>query len=189
MGLNALIQGSSGEGGLYPGAGLITGCIFWSTGRRASDRGCLGFITGSLRYLTLLVWHHVQTNGAGRDERHLGLRLVIDQIFLFCVGAGVYRRKSTRLVPVQSCQPKWSANNKVAFDSWKRRYAIYCHNNYGPSFGSNNGLRIANASNSCNCSISRNNSYQCLTGQNADTFLTGSQNSKITEMEVYVFQK
>jgi len=71
----------------------------------------------------------------------------------------------------------------------KEGYAIYCHYNYGPSFGSDDGLRIVNASNSYNCSISLNNSYQCPTGQNADTFLTGSQNSKIAEMEVHVFEK
>ena len=169
MELNELILGSSGEEGLYPEEGLIIGCIFWLTGRWAFNRGGLGLITGSLRYLTFLVWHHVQKNGADRDERNLGLRLVIDQIFLFCVGAGVYR-KAPRSFLFSLVNPSGLPPTKIPLIAGKGGNAIYCHNNYGPSFGSDDGLRIVSASNSYNCSISLNNSYQCPTGQNADTF-------------------
>ena len=89
--------------------------------------------------------------------------------------------KSTRLVPVQSCQPQ------LPLITGKEGNAIVCKSNYGPIFGSD--LNIPNAPNSHNCSVSLNNTYQCPTGQNATTFLTGYQSFTINEMEVFVFEK
>jgi len=66
--------------------------------------------------------------------------------------------------------------------------AILSHSSYGPIFGSGHDLCITNAPNSNNCSVSLNNAYQCPTGQNANTFLTGSQYFTVSEMEVFGFQ-
>ena len=46
--------------------------------------------------------------------------VIIDKIFLFSTRFWGLQ-KSTRFIPVQSCQPKRSATNKNVFDSWKRR--------------------------------------------------------------------
>ena len=64
-------------------------------------------------------------------------------------------------------------------------YAIYCHTNYGPTFGGNHDLHVANAPNAGNCSTNLNHSYQCPKGQNAQTFLTGGGNFSVSEMEVF----
>ena len=111
-----------------------------------------------------------------------------DQIFLFCVGSGVYRKAPGSFL-FSLVNPSGLPPTKLPLKAGMEGNAIYCHSNYGPSFGSDDGLRIVSSPNSYNCSISLNNSYQCPTGQKANTFLTGSQNSKITEMEVFVFEK
>jgi len=71
----------------------------------------------------------------------------------------------------------------------REEYAIYCDSGYGPTFGGNHDLRIPNAPNSNNCGVSLNHTYQCPTGQNANTFLTGRQNFRVNEMEVFGFDK
>ena len=78
---------------------------------------------------------------------------------------------------------------KIPLIAGSERNAIYLHSNYGQSFGSDDGLLIDSSTNSYNCFASLDNSCQCPTGQNGNTFLTGGQNSKITEMEVFVFEK
>jgi len=63
--------------------------------------------------------------------------------------------------------------------------AIYCSSGYGPTFGANHDLYIPNAPNSNNGYVSLNSTYQCPTGQNANTFLTGNRNFYVSEMEVF----
>jgi len=69
--------------------------------------------------------------------------------------------------------------------------AICCNSNYGPLFGGNSGhdLYIPNLPNSNNCSVNLNHAYQCPTGQNANTFLTGNQYFTVNEMEVFGFEQ
>ena len=68
--------------------------------------------------------------------------------------------------------------------------AIYCYSSYGPTFGSGHDLHIPNAPNSNNGGYVRlNNTYQCPTGQNTNTFLTGNQNFVVNELEVFGFDK
>ena len=76
---------------------------------------------------------------------------------------------------------------KMALKSGKEGYAMYCHDSYGPTFGGGNyhDLCVSNLPNSNNCSTYLNNAYQCPAGQNANTFLTGSQTFWVSEMEVY----
>ena len=66
-------------------------------------------------------------------------------------------------------------------------YAIYCDSSCGPTFGSGNDLCIPDAPNSNNGTVSLNNSYQCPTGQNANAVLTGNQNFRVNEIEVFGF--
>jgi len=71
----------------------------------------------------------------------------------------------------------------------QKQYAMFCNSGYGPTFGGGPDLSIPNAPNSYNGSVNLNNTYQCPTGQNANTFLTGNQNFLVNEMEVFGFDK
>ena len=66
---------------------------------------------------------------------------------------------------------------------------IYCNSSYGPTFGGGHDIYVPNAPNSNNRYVSLNSSYQCPAGQNADTFLTGNQNFRANEMEVFGFEQ
>ena len=70
-------------------------------------------------------------------------------------------------------------------------YAIVCNGSYGPLFGGGtaNDLQIPNSPNSNSCVVNLNNAYQCPTGQNAKTFLTGNQTFTLSEMEVFGFEQ
>ena len=51
-------------------------------------------------------------------------------------------------------------------------------------------LEICHEANIYNCcTASLNNTYQCPTGQNANTFLAGNQFFSLSEMEVFGFDK
>jgi len=69
--------------------------------------------------------------------------------------------------------------------------ALCCSSSYGPTFGSSSGhdLEIRSAPNSNGCTVRLNTAYQCPTGQNDNTFLTGNQNFTVSEMEVFGFDK
>ncbi|XP_020624751.1 uncharacterized protein LOC110062217 isoform X2 [Orbicella faveolata] len=105
-------------------------------------------------------------------------------------GSGVYRKAPGSFL-FSLVNPSGLPPTKMPLIAGKE-YAIYCNSSYGPTFsggGAANDLYIPNAPNSYNCSVSLNNTYQCPTGQNATTFLTGNQNFTINEMEVFVFEK
>ena len=78
---------------------------------------------------------------------------------------------------------------KMPLIAEKEETAIYFDNDYGPVFGKGFDLLIRTAPNSNNCSVNLNSSYQCPDGENAATFLTGNQNFKVDEMEVFGFEK
>ncbi|KXJ05720.1 BTB/POZ domain-containing protein KCTD21 [Exaiptasia diaphana] len=66
--------------------------------------------------------------------------------------------------------------------------AIYCNNGYGPTFGGNYDLYICDNPQSNNCSSNIGDTYKLPSGQTANTFLTGGQYFKLSEMEVYGLQ-
>ena len=70
----------------------------------------------------------------------------------------------------------------------KEEHAIHCNNSYGPIFGGGHDLLIDDVPNASNCSAKLNNSYECPDGENAVTFLTGSETFKVDEMEVFGFE-
>lgn len=65
--------------------------------------------------------------------------------------------------------------------------AVYFENGAGPTFGSGPDLRIVDEPNSNDCSAELNNSYQCPAGENPTTFLTGDEEFRADEMEVFGF--
>jgi len=78
---------------------------------------------------------------------------------------------------------------KIPLKAGQEGHAIYCSSGYGPIFGSGHDFCIPNAPNSNSGYVSLNNTYQCPTGQNATTFLTGNQSFTVSEMEVFGFEK
>ena len=67
--------------------------------------------------------------------------------------------------------------------------AIYYRGDSGPTFGEGHDLRIHVKGYQNQCSVNLNNSYQCPTGENAKTFLTGKQFFTVDEMEVFCFDE
>ena len=64
--------------------------------------------------------------------------------------------------------------------------AIYCKDDCGPTFGEGHDLKIAGAAKEyARCYVHLNNSYQCPTGQNKETFLTGNRFFFVNEIEVF----
>ena len=116
------------------------------------------------------------------------MRLVIDQIFLFCPGSGIYRRAPDSFL-FSLVNPSGLPPTKMPLIAGREGNAIWCSSAYGPTFGGGPDFRVPSAPNSSNCYVSLNNTYQCPTGQNNATFFTGSQNFTIAEMEVFVFEK
>lgn len=80
-------------------------------------------------------------------------------------------------------------NKKLIFECNRSLEAIYCEPNSGPSFGYND-LFIANECNnnldsSCHIGYSYFNTINSYNSEESRTFLTGSANFKVTEIEVY----
>ena len=107
------------------------------------------------------------------------MRLVIDQIFLFCLGSGIYRRAPGSFL-FSLVNPNCLPPTKMPLIAGKEDNAIYCNSGYGPTFGGGPDFRIPNAPNSSNnCYVSLNKKYQCPTGQSVTTFFTGNQSFTI----------
>ncbi|XP_022808131.1 uncharacterized protein LOC111345119 [Stylophora pistillata] len=84
--------------------------------------------------------------------------------------------------------PSGLSPTKIPLQSGQEEYAMYCHTSYGPTFGgeSYHDLYICDAPNSNNCRTHLY-IYQCPSGQTCNTFLTGSPNFRVSEMEVFRF--
>ena len=81
---------------------------------------------------------------------------------------------------------------KMPLIAGKEGYAICYNGDYGPVFGgSPYDLCIPPSSpNFLNTgSVNLNTAYQCPTGRNAKTFLTGNQTFTVSEMEVFGFEQ
>ncbi|XP_068760882.1 uncharacterized protein [Montipora capricornis] len=77
---------------------------------------------------------------------------------------------------------------KMSLIPEKMNHAIYCSSSHGPIFGAGHDLRITNNPHSNSCYSKLSNSYQVPPGQKATTFLTGSENFVLSEMEVFGFE-
>jgi hypothetical protein len=80
--------------------------------------------------------------------------------------------------------PRNSEPRKFAFSIPSN--AIYCRSDYGPTFGGNHDIHVANDSNSNNSSYTRlGHSYVNDTGIDRDQVFTGEHNFTVQEIEVF----
>ncbi|XP_022802348.1 uncharacterized protein LOC111339885 [Stylophora pistillata] len=103
-------------------------------------------------------------------------------------GSGSFKRALTSFL-FSLVNPGGLPPTKISLTPGNESNSIYCHSNYGPTFGGNHDLYVANAPNSGNCYTNLGNTYQCPTGQDAQKFLAGSGNFSVSEMEVFGFKK
>ena len=106
--------------------------------------------------------------------------------FLPSLVSGNYKRAPSSFL-FSLVNPSGLPPTKMPLIAGQEGYAIYCKRSYGPTFGSGHDLTIPDAPNSNNGTVSLNNSYQCPTGQNANAVLTGNQNFRVNEIEVFGF--
>jgi len=104
------------------------------------------------------------------------------------LGSGGYKR-ATHSFLFSLVNPSGLPPTKMPLIAGREGNAIICKSTSGPIFGGGGGsdLCIVHSSNCNNCSVNLNNTYQCPTGQNAKTFLTGNQNFLVNEVEVFGF--
>jgi len=112
---------------------------------------------------------------------------LITVYFLSSLGSGVYRRAPGSFL-FSLVNPRGLPPTKLPLIAGREGCAIACDSRYGPGFGEGVDLCIVDSPNSNNCTMFMNNTYQCPTGQNANTFLTGNQTFLVSEMEVFGFE-
>lgn len=108
-------------------------------------------------------------------------------MFLSQLGFGEKKASDSFLFSLVN--PSGLSPTKIPLIAGQEEKAIYCNKGYGPVFGSGYDLYIASSPNSKNCSTTLNVTYQCPSGQDATTFLTGNKNFTVSEMEVFGFEK
>ena len=78
---------------------------------------------------------------------------------------------------------------KMPLTGTGNEYGIFCDSGYGPTFGGNHDLHIANGANANSSSYSNlGNTYHCPANANASSFLAGKRNFSVNEVEVFVFK-
>ena len=105
----------------------------------------------------------------------------------FCLGNGSYQRAQNSFL-FSLVNPSGLSPTKMPLKSGQEGNAMCCDGSCGPIFGGGSfrhDLCILNEPNSSNCSTYLNNAYQCPSGQNTNTFLTGGNTFTVSEMEVY----
>ena len=105
-------------------------------------------------------------------------------LFFFYLGSGSWKTAQNSFL-YSLVNPSGLSPTKMPLKSGQEGSAMCCNSGYGPTYGAGHDLYISNAPNSNNCSTYLNNTYQCPSGQNNYTFLTGSQTFRVSEMEVY----
>ena len=84
--------------------------------------------------------------------------------------------------------PSGHTPTKPSLKGTSNQYGIYCNSSYGPTFGGGD-LRISNNANENTDSYSElGNTYECPPHA-TDTFLVGTANFTVNELEVFVFQE
>lgn len=110
---------------------------------------------------------------------------------LFCLflfpGNNSYKRAENSFL-FSLVNPRGLSPTKMALKRGHEGYAMQCYIGNGPIFGGGTycDLNICNAPNSSDCSTYLCN-YQCPSGQICNAFLTGRQNFRVSEMEVFRF--
>jgi hypothetical protein len=63
---------------------------------------------------------------------------------------------------------------------------MYDHSSYGPTFGGNHDIHVAdNANSNSNSYTNAGHAYQLPAGQDAQTFFTSARNFQAAEIEVF----
>ena len=104
------------------------------------------------------------------------------------LGSGNWRKASSSFL-FSLVNPSGLPPTKMPLIAGREEYAILRSSSDGPVFGEGFDLYIVDSPNSSECSASLNSTYQCPTGQNANTFLTGNETFTVSEIEVFGFEK
>lgn len=81
-----------------------------------------------------------------------------------------------------------SKPTKMPLTGTSNQNGIYCHSGYGPTFGGNHDLHIANGANAnANSYTNIGHTYQCPANGNS-SFLVGQRNFSVDEVEVFAFK-
>ncbi|PFX14186.1 BTB/POZ domain-containing protein KCTD6, partial [Stylophora pistillata] len=104
-------------------------------------------------------------------------------------GSSGYKRSPNSFL-FSLVNPSGLLPTKMSLRAGQEGYSIWCNSGFGPIFGGGNfhDILIQSVPNSNNCSIALNNAYQCPSGQNGNTFLTGNQQFCVNELEVFGFE-
>ena len=85
--------------------------------------------------------------------------------------------------------PSGTRPTKIPLKGNNNQYGICCNGGYGPTFGGNHDLHIANGANANSRSQSNlGNTYHCPANANPSSFLAGQTNFSVNELEVFVFK-
>ena len=109
-------------------------------------------------------------------------------MFRYSLGSAGYKRARDSFL-FSLVNPTGLPPTKMPLIAGQEGYAMYSTSSYGPTFGGGHDLQIPNAPNSNMGYVNLNSTYQCPTGQNTTTFLTGNQNFTVNEMEVFGFEQ
>ena len=86
--------------------------------------------------------------------------------------------------------PSGATQTKLPLKGTANNYGIYCNSSYGPTFGGGHDLKIGNDGNTNTDSYSQlDHTYECPPHAANTTFLVGSKNFTVDEVEVFVFQE
>jgi len=106
----------------------------------------------------------------------------------------VFSKKADRNAFLFSLTNKDNKPVKMKIDSFKHESSMYCDSSYGPSFGSGCDIRIAdNANTTMNSRSNLGSTYShpqyAFETDEAETFLAGTFEFQLDEIEVYVREK
>jgi len=134
---------------------------------------------------------------------------MIEQKFLSLLASEGDYREAPGSFLFSLVNPSGLPPTKMPLIAGKEGNAIYCDSSCGPTFGRSrhnhcptfpytygmqystseyHDLKISSLPNSSACSVCLNGSYQCPIGQDATTFLTGSELFSVSEMEGFGFE-
>ena len=109
-------------------------------------------------------------------------------VFVFPV-SGAYKH-CTESFLFSLVNPTGAGPTKLPLKGTSNQNGIFCNSAYGPTFGGNHDLHIANVANTNSNSYSNlNNTYQSPPHATTTTFLAGNQKFVVNELEVFAFRE
>lgn len=106
----------------------------------------------------------------------------------FFIGSGTYKHCHESFL-FSFVNASGVAPTKMKLKGSSNQNGIYCNSSYGPAFGGGHDFCISSNSNANTNSYSNlSNTYECPPNVTARTFLAGSYNFYVNELEVFVYQ-